>query len=358
MRCGVGDYTLRLAKALAATDGTEVGVLTSCAADAAEGGRSVSVFPIMRNWRLNEARTVLRLLRTWKPDIVHVQYPTQGYNSTILPTLVPLLAFLAGKKVVRTWHEIYTIRGLGQFMFQALPPGPSITVRPAFYQSLPRLLRFLIRGRPSVVIASASSVARCALSPDERRALRMSYLKDKSRLIVFFGFLYRFKGVEKLFDIADPTTDQIVIAGEAGVDPDYYQELQARVSEAPWKGQVEFTGFLPDEESGGLLAIADAVVLPFRQGGGVWNSSIHAATVQGTPVVTTSREKNGLDAERQVYFARPDDVAEMRSALGQLAGKRREDVIDRDDWAEIADRHVTIYDRLLTRSGTTGAVPQ
>lgn len=322
LRCGVGDYTLRLAEALAASEGVEVAVLTSRGAAMRDTG-PIQIFPEMTHWRLSEVATFNRIVKNWSPDIVHIQYPTQGYGTGALPMFIPLLASRLGAKVVRTWHEMPAGPGIIAFAIEAAAPGPYVVVRPEFEENLGALLRPLISGRAGGLVTSASSIPKSRISDSERGEVRARLLKGKSRLIVFFGFLYPFKGVEQIFDIADPGLDQIVIAGEAGVDAQYLRDLERRSLENPWRGGVTMTGFLSNDSVADLLAAADAVVLPFRRGGGSWNSSIQAAVLQGVPVITTSNEVRGLDARLNIYFAAPDDVEDMRAALDRLAGQRR-----------------------------------
>jgi hypothetical protein len=89
------------------------------------------------------------------------------------------------------------------------------------------------------------------------------------------------------------------------------------------------------------------VVLPFRLGGGIWNTSIGAAVLQGTFVLATSNETQGFDAERNVYYARPRDTADMRRALGQYLGRRASKPSPDPTWPEIAQRHEAVYERNL-----------
>ena len=146
------------------------------------------------------------------------------------------------------------------------------------------------------------------------------------------------KRVELLFEIADPATDQIVIVGEMIHKGDYLNEIKRRATVESWLEKVTFTGFLPNTDVAALLTIADAVILPFRNGGGEWNTSIHGAVLNGAFVITTSLTQNGYDKKRNVYFAKVDDVQEMRSALDTYAGVNRQyDAdIDRDEWQHIA----------------------
>ena len=175
-------------------------------------------------------------------------------------------------------------------------------------------------------------------------------MQKQKRLVVFFGFVYPNKGVELLFEIADPDLDQIVIAGEIDKKSDYGREIIRCASVERWLGKVTVTGCLPAPEVAALLAVAAAVILPFVSGGGEWNTSIHGAVLNGAFVITTSLTQSGYDKKRNIYFAKVGGVQEMRSALSLYAGIKREFNADigMDEWRLIADEHRTLYKRLLS----------
>lgn len=350
MKCGVGDYSYNLTKAIAAIAETYVGVLTSKSSGEQSNGRdAIVVFPVMERWSLSEASKVIRTIRHWSPDIVHIQYPTQGYSNAKLPWFLPLISYLMGSKVVQTWHEEWTSRQAPKLFFKSIVPGGVVVVRPGYKEGLRFMLRWALWNKKVVFIQNASVIPHNDLSEQEKCTLKERYLKQQKRLIVFFGFVHPNKGVELLFDIANPSSDQIVIAGEMGEGGDCHQEIMRRASAEPWRGKVSTTGFLPPGEVAGLLAVADAVILPFRDGGGEWNTSIHGATLQGTMVITTSQSRNGYDKNHHVYYAKVDDVQEMRSALEVYAGKRREYDAhpDMNAWRQIAAEHHSLYEHLL-----------
>ena len=350
MKCGVGDYSYNLTKAIAAIAETHVGVLTSKLSREQSANRdAIEVFPVMERWSLSETSKVMKTIRHWSPDIVHIQYPTQGYSNAKLPWFLPMISFLMGSKVVQTWHEVWTSRQALKLFFKSIVPGGLVVVRPGYKECLRFILRWALWNKKVVFIQNASVIPRNDLSEQERGTLKERYLKQQKRLIVFFGFVHPNKGVELLFDIANPSLDQIVIAGEMGEGGACHQEIMRRASAELWRGKVNTTGFLPPGEVAGLLAVADAVILPFRDGGGEWNTSIHSATLQGTVVITTSRYRNGYDKRHNVYYARVDDVQEMRSALDTYAGRRREYDAhpDANAWRQIAAEHHSLYEDLL-----------
>lgn len=348
--CGVGDYTYQLAKALSRNPNHAVAVLTTYSSCGLEEKLPFGQFSEIRNWRLRELPTIARVIRKWAPDVVHVQLPTQGYGRGGLPWAVPLIAKLLGCKPVQTWHEPLTSRQLPKLLLQSAVPSPVVVVRPHFANSLSILVRWILWNKHLMFIPNASAFPKINLRPDERERARLQYLCGRDRLVVYFGFLYPDKNVELLFDIADPGKDQIVIAGGAPKTGKYTQKILGLAGQKRWTGHATVTGFLENAEVSKLLAIADAVVLPFRSGGGNWNSSIHAATAQGAFVLTTSRERVGYDSSHNIYYAAPEDVTDMKAALEAYAGRRRQNgqasASQEVTWDIIARQHMTIYESL------------
>ena len=351
MRCGVGDYSYRLAGALADNPHVKVAVLTSAAAQGAAHLDSVEIFPIVKRWDLAEAPKVIRIIRTWKPDVVHIQYPTQGYGDGLLPEILPFMSFLLGRKIVQTWHEGYGRRSPLTLFLKSFFHSGLVVVRPDYKKKLHSLLRWALWNKKYVYIPSASTMPRSDAGGHEIQELRTRFLKDQRRLIVFFGFVYPPKGVDLLFEIGNPASDAIVIAGETGGNVDYFQTIERLAFTPPWKGKVTITGFLSPNNAARLMAAADAVILPFREGGGEWNTSLHAAVLQGSFVITTSRDRNGYDPEHNVYYARLNDIREMRSALDGHSGTRSERSNDmvKEEWQKIAVQHRLLYEELLSQ---------
>jgi glycosyltransferase involved in cell wall biosynthesis len=349
MRCGVGDYSHNLAKALAAVSCTRVGVLTSFAAGPDGDKEGISIFPLIKRWSLIELPAIVKAIRSWSPDIVHIQYPTQGYGDGFLPWLLPMVCFLLGKRVVQTWHEAYGRRVAPKLFLQAVIPGGLVLVRSNYRDDLPKVLHWAFWNKRVTFIRNASPFPKLELSNEDAGILKRRYLRARRRLIVFFGFVYPNKGAELLFEIADPASDQIVIAGEVVEGSDYHQKIMLLASEYPWSGKATVTGFLDPTAIAELLAVADAVILPYRSGGGDWNTSIHAAVLQGTFVITTSTARRGYDEKHNVFYAGINDVQEMKSALNAYAGRRRnpDPDIDRDEWTDIANQHRSLYEAVL-----------
>lgn len=344
--CGVGDYTEKLANSLSALKGVQVGVLTT----SASGRKSTNTSPVelmeaVPKWNFSELPKLICVIRQWKPDLVHIQYPSQGFFFRRLPSFLPLVCRLLGIKVIQTWHEPHRMRSAHHFLLQTLGASGLIFVRPNYLNMIPAQFSRLIKRIHKATIPNASSLPISSLDETKRLELRSRYIGSYKRLVVFFGFLYPSKGIELLFDIANPASDFLIIAG-AVKDSSYIHELVALAQAKGWReDQLHFTGFLSPQDAADLLTIADAVVLPFLDGGGEWNTSIHSALAQGTLVITTSVSPRGDEPQRNLFTAAPSDIYEMRAALDRLAGRRRAPISAETQWQRIATAHVEFYRR-------------
>jgi glycosyltransferase involved in cell wall biosynthesis len=348
MKCGVGDYTAHLAKALGRCKNTSVAVLTDVAATPIPSDFEFEVFPIAHGWRMFDAVRIAIAVRHWRPDIVHIQYPTQGYGRRYLPWLLPIVIRLLNVPIVETWHE-YHLERVRRNILNAALGGGLIAVRPNYKAMMPGWYRWLIRRKHFQFIPNASAIPRVRLSERERFATQSRFAPAPAKLIVYFGFVHPAKRVELLFEIADPAQDHLVLICDLNSDDAYHKTILDRIDHEPWAGKVTVTGFLPAEEVGRLLAAAAAVIFPFRDGAGEWNTSIRAAAIQGTFVLTTADERHGYYSSENVYYARPDDIADMGQALRTYVSSRstRSDRDPASDWEAIADAHKSFYESVL-----------
>jgi glycosyltransferase involved in cell wall biosynthesis len=355
MKCGIGDYTAQLAEALGKRPGVAVAVLTDAAAQPVPPGLSYEVLAVARGWKWPDAWRVLRAARRWKPDIAHMQYPTQGYGRQKLPWLVPSLLAASGLRIVLTWHEyflqgnIVQLKGSLLNLPNALLPGGLVVVRPNYHARMAPWYRRLVQRKVFQFIPNAPALPAAALSADERAAIRAGFAPEGRALIVFFGFVYPAKGVEFLFKAADPARHHLVLICDLSEADPYQKQILDLARTDGWAGHVTVTGFRPAGEVSRILAAADAAAFPFREGGGIWNTSLQGALAQGAFVLTTSRERHGFDAADNIYYARPDDVEDMRQALLSHSGRRAARAGPREfaSWDEIADAHVRLYASLL-----------
>jgi glycosyltransferase involved in cell wall biosynthesis len=342
--CGIGDYTQKLAEALASRPDLKVAVLAK--RDSAPGrDPNLEVIGDVGIWGFADLSRIVRHVRAWSPDLVHIQYPAQGFFYRRLPNFLPLIFRLLGFRVVETWHEPppHSRKAMVYFLLPLLGATGLVFVRPAYLDFFSPWIRRWLSRLPNILIQNTAAVPVSTLDMAERQALRNKFLeKGYSRLLVFFGFINRNKGLECLFDIAEHGLDRIVIAGKVG-DESYALELVEIARKKGLGEAVVFTGYLSPEDAADLLAVGDAVVLPFIDGGGNWNTSIHSAAAQGTFVITTGVDGLGFDPERNMYVTRPSDISEMRAAVSQYAGRKVIKADGESGWQRNASAHAEFY---------------
>jgi len=359
MRCGVGDYTERLATALAQQPGVRVAVVTNRQPGGPSSLGAVEVHREMDRWRIGELPQLRDRVRAFRPDVVHLQYPTQGYGAVTGLSVLPCAArTLLRIPVVETFHE-YVPRGfsriVGCMYAMALWASALVVVRPGYRERMPKPMGWLLGERPFRFIPNASAIPAVSLTPAERNAIRQSIGSADRQIVAHFGFVYPHKGVERLFEIADPDRHHLVLIGNLAPADPYHSRLLDLAESPRWKGRVTVTGFVDAQRAAHLLAASDAAVFPFLDGGGIWNSSLHAAIDQGTFVLTTSREGFGYDPAANVYRAAPEGVDEMRAALLSHIGSRRAPAVagPEGEWTRIAREHVALYRIVMGREAAS-----
>lgn len=335
-RCGVSDYIRCLASAL-----TAAGVSTEVIRETKD------YWPA--DWRMLRVVAVYRLLRDAPVDLVHVHYPSRDFGARLLPWMLPLLARWVGKPSLVTLHEPVSLLRIYRLLPVILAGSALVTVRPNLLQLMGPVQRWLLRGNSLTYLRSASTLPVSRMTPEARKALRRG-LDCSGRLLVFFGFLYRSKGVHSLARLSFEAGDVLAIAGEAP-DDEYFRELMATFREAGVDGQVRFLGKLGANEASDLIAAADALLLPFEAGGGDWNTSIHAGIQNSTFVVTTSTTRSGYDAVDDVFYLLPGDCQGISRALSKRLGGELSPVPQQGErasrWDQLAGDYSKLYDRLM-----------
>jgi len=359
MKCGVGDYTAHLANALSRLANINVAVLTDVSATPKPSDFEFEVLPICRGWKMSDFARIASAVLRWKPDLVHIQYPTQGYGQRYLPWLLPVLFRMALIPVVQTWHGYDSRRMTRRLLPNSVLSGGLVVVRPEYLEMMDPLYRWLNRRKHTRFIPNASTIPPTRLSEEERTAVRLRFCPPDRQLIVFFGFAYPDRGTELLFQVATAEQQHLVFISDLNASDRYQKSILDQAECSPWAGKVTITGYLHAGEVGRILAAADAVLLPFRDGGGMWNTSIRAAISQGTFLLTTSRERHGYDSTDNAYYARPDDVGDMRDALQRYIGTRKDiTCVELDPtWESIAQAHTALYETVASagaRNSPTG----
>jgi glycosyltransferase involved in cell wall biosynthesis len=338
--CGVGDYTGHLLEHLTSRDGVSI---EAWVGTDWPGGHDPRIRRVLEPSWWGTLQNIRGALREFQPHVIHIQYPTQGYGRRFLPWILPVLLRPLGVRIVATWHEYFS-EWLPRALPSALAASAVIVVRPGYEERLRPTTRLAL-GRARIhLVPNASAIPRVVHDERSREELRRQSGCGQRRLITYFGFAYPAKGVHLLFDLLDPERELLVLVGRLEADDPYQRSLLDRCAEPRWRDATYRAGWQPEAAVGAWLAAADAVVLPFATGGGVWNSSLHAAVTQGTFVLTTATERRGYEPQSNIYFASPGDLPEMRVALDQYSGVRLSAAPPGlASWPAIAGQHHEIY---------------
>ena len=322
-RCGVGDYTERLSLALG-EHGIEVVRL---------GHEGFDVWSIPQ---------VQRRMSDCGADILHVQYPTNGYGRSIAPAL---LAALSNRRpVVATLHEFTCFRPyrLPWFIPYALRADAVVFTNGTEHDAFRKRLGWL--GTHTEIIPIGSNIP---VGPAGSR---------KDRSVCYFGLIMPGKGLEQVLELTElliPKGFEVSVIGS--VPPhvaQYGADLIGRFRSAGAKT------FLDEDPTSvaTLLGCQSYAYLPFPDGATDKRGSLLAAIVNGVRVVAPlgvgSRSPVSdwiMPAYSAVEAAKL--LTDLARGTSQWTGSMAGDLATQYTWESIARRHVALYAKVAEKHG-------
>lgn len=383
MQGGVGDYTDRLARALADL-GVEVHVATgSRIGQTAAETDPFSVHPVA-GWKYGSWRTLERISGRVQPDVLLVQYQSAAYQLHPAINLLPdYFRLRAGKwrpLLATAFHDL-----LFPYLFPKAGPLRMAAVRRLARRSdvaiatnmedLVRLLGWGLRAvdpqvtsppRPGACfIPIGSNILPQPGADTARRAVRAQWgVGDDDWLLCYFGFLHASKGGDVLVHALAGLVQQghpahlVMVGGQVGSsDPTiaaYLAHIQALIEQLGLAARVHWTGFVAPEAVSANLLAADVAVLPYLDGAGRSRGSLMAALAHGLPTVTTQPQY------ALPYFADEDNVllvpagdvdavvravtrVQLDPVLRQRLHAGAQALHDAYSWQTIAAQHITLF---------------
>jgi glycosyltransferase involved in cell wall biosynthesis len=366
MHGGVGDYTARLAEALA-QQGWDAAILTS-----ARAAGSRFVVATVARWGWGLSRLVRQAARDTGAALIHLQYQTGAFAMHPAVNRLP--------DAVRDWPLVTTFHDLrAPYLFPKAGPLRAW------------LNRSMARGSAAVIVTNPEDAA--GLGRDRQLQAQVHWIPIGSNLpqpsgadpresrrqlgvpldrlaVGFFGFLTRDKGIDLLLVALESLPEPrpaLVLVGGGLADTD-----RANAEYLSWIGQrlVESTvpviqiGYRPPQEAADLLSALDLVVLPFRAGASLRNGTLVAALACGAAVVTTAPARSEwlhpLRDREHLWLVPPGEPEALQSAIATLLTdrgarerlRRAARLASRAfAWDEIARRHIGLYETILARRG-------
>lgn len=235
---------------------------------------------------------IVKAVRARKPDIVHIQHSmfVLGPGAAGECSMLLLLALLRVTRA-RTIVTVHDIPQLDQITTEYVRmhgykfPAPVVIAglrilfgtialcSEAVVMHQEEFAATLVRDFhvPRAKIAVIPHVAAQVRSPSRAQARSSLGLQADERVILFFGFATRYKGIELLLDAmrqAGPHSHIKLLLG-AGEHPkvahtneyaEYYAGIKRRAASVPG---VWFAGFLPDAKLDEYVKAADVAVFPY-----------------------------------------------------------------------------------------------
>jgi glycosyltransferase involved in cell wall biosynthesis len=283
-----------------------------------------SIFTKM--WRIG--RYYIRLLcytASTRSDIFHIQWE----NSIALfdRTLLNLYYKLLGKKLVFTAHNVYreardsTATPLRWFSLKVMYHlvDRIIVHTPKMKEELCSLFR--VSPEKIIIIPHGinNRVQKKGITQEEAR--RKLGIVPTAHVVLFFGQIDEYKGIETLIDAAallvqkDPSII-LIVAGKPKRQSDYVLKLKTQVGKSlPEKNVMLRLQFIPDNEVETYFSAADCVVLPYKR---IFQSGVLFLAYRfGVPIIATDVGSFAEDVIDGVtgFICKPNDAEDMAAQL-------------------------------------------
>ena len=376
---GVAWYTQGLARALA-----RAGAAVTVVAPGRDGsvGRvetdgGVRVERCFTRTPVGPVRAARVAVATGAP-VTHVQHEAFLYGGPdTVPGMLVALRRLKGRArgPVVTMHQVVAPQTIDRSFTGmhrvAVPPAVARTGLATLQSSISRLASRVIvhedafqRVLPgSVVLPLGANHSEAPRSADGARARQLRArvgAAEDTLLVLAFGFVAPYKGLEPLLDaagLAGPRVKVVVAGAEHPrlVGQGYLRQLQERYGRT-----ATFTGYVEDHEVEGWFSAADAVALnypkPFSSSGVLAQAANHGVAALLSPALAAIVGFPGgvaLPPDPPDMARRLDSLAGDRPALDELKARTKALGTGRS-WPEVAERHLAIYEEVIDAQRSPG----
>jgi glycosyltransferase involved in cell wall biosynthesis len=400
MQGGIADHTAYLAQHLIPL-GLESSVLISQRWQQTQTSKVSKTFEVLPpvfaslpNWGWRCWPGVASFLKTYQPDILHIQYQAAAFDLGGWVNWLPWYLKKRGiaTRIVTTFHDLrvpYIFPKAGSFRWKSMlalarySDAVICTNREDLKQlstinsqspNSPAPLPPCPPAPPLTLIPLGSNVEPQPPADFERVTWRKKYDADeKTLLLAYFGFLNESKGGEELVETLALLRQQghdarlLLIGGDVGhADPTnvaYAQKVQALVDRRHLADFVYRTGYTGLPEVSANLLAADVIVMPYRDGVSFRRTTLIAALRHGCPVVSTYPADPSLIPEirpgENMLLVPPRNAAALAQAAAQLAddpalrqklalGSKQ--LGDLFEWGKIAGDTAELYRRICRRN--------
>lgn len=359
-KCGVGDYTDRLCQALA-LHGMEIHAITSYSENNKyDNIGSIKVYPVIEKWDFSARNKIDELIGSIKPDILHIQYPSDEYGKSTFINFLPMLMKRKHKlKVVETVHEYmnYTSKGKLRNVVNYKASDAIIVVEKRYITEIKGFLSLISKSLNIQYIPISSNIPKINIDNTERDHIRNKLGVNKEEILIsYFGFVNMQKGFEVLLEALKKLKSKnvklrLLCIGELNLDNEYHASIRGLIAGLHLEDNIIFTGFIEEPSTvARYLSATDVCVLPFAEGVSERNGSFLAAANQDIPIITTTRDIQESPAFNNVYYVpinNSDAIVEKIVQMDKSSSISKRNVVI--SWDEIAERTLALYEKILRK---------
>jgi len=367
MKCGIGDYTGHLAKALSGRR-CEVAMATSTANHAGEfGSRNGITWVPVRKWSVRSLIETARVLKAAPPDVVHLQYPGKVFRRSVGVVCAPLIfRHVLNRPFVTTLHVFRAMIAYKKPPFVAVGAASDHIVVTAEREK-DTLAILGLAGRTTYIPIGPNLGWDGGPLQDERERQRIRSewgIGPQEFAVCSYGFIERNKRLESVIEAVarlDGRTPVhlLVIGPFEPASIRYHRELASLTERFNVKHRVHWAGYRSTRDVIGLLSAADAAVLLYPDGLSWQRTALLTALSCGLPVIGNNGPGIPADIEhgRNVLLIADSTPQSVYGALQTLAGDPgirhklsstgRQTALRRPNWDQVAQEHVDMYSRVV-----------
>jgi len=317
--CGVGDYTYQLVNAFE--------------------DKSVNIQVLANiDWRIRSIFKTFKMIKVFKPDLLHIQYPSFNYGLSLVPQILSLLF-----KSIVTLHEISKLHPLRKLSLLPFSISARIIVTNRFEKNALFRLFFWRSDKNTFIIPIGSNIQMNPLNDIDSKKLN----------IVHFGQIRDNKGLEDVLALAyllkkNNLPNRIIIAGQVLSKYDsYYKSLRDKSTELC----IDWFINLPEEKISQLLADNLIAYFPYPDGASERRGSLLAALNNLMFVITTKGEQTTDELLKVVRIIdHPLGVLDIISSekidlitITKNMETAMKSYMFNLNWGTIASKHISLY---------------
>lgn len=329
-KCGIGDYLSNLVRALKEYPNIEI------------------LLMVNKDWSIKNYFSILKEIKESKPDIIHIQYPSNGYGLSLLPQLISLRL-----RAIITLHEVSHSKILRRLSLLFYSIRSSIIFTTSSEKKVYKKYYPWFSGKTAIIPIGAN----IRNEIKRKDAIKSPNVYNK---IINFGQIRPKKGLEEVIELAalirkNNLNYKVIIAGQLieRFVP-YYNSLK----NLDGADNITWMFDLKENEIGNLMQDASIAYFPFPDGASERRGSLLTALHNQMLVYTTMGKQTPNEMKDIVTIVNsPSDFildlkeydSQRIESLIQERYFKVEKYLAQRTWESIANTHLTFYAKFLKK---------